>query len=60
MDYEILDSAFMFFVGLVTCLVIFGIGVAIGEATKINELEYDCIVYNNKVYCEVSNIEKGE
>lgn len=44
--------------------IIFGlIGALIGiVATEPTELEKQkgCIVYNDKVYCEVSNIEKGE
>ena len=38
-------------------LIMFTFGFGAGEPT---ELEKGCIVYNDKVYCEVSNIEKGE
>ena len=44
--------------------IIFGlIGALIGiVATEPTELEKQkgCIVHNDKIYCEVSNIEKGE
>lgn len=44
--------------------IIFGlIGAVIGiVATEPTELEKQkgCIVYNDKIYCEISNIEEGE
>ena len=60
MDYEFLEKLFMSYIGLIICLFVFGIGVAIGGSRNVNEVEPDYIVYNDKVYCEVSNIEKGE
>ena len=41
----------------VSGLIVFACGAAHNEPEK---LENDCIVHNNKVYCEVSNIGKGE
>lgn len=40
-------------------LIMFTCGFAAGEPTEL-EKQKGCIVYNDKIYCEVNNIEKGE
>lgn len=58
-----IDDILIIIYGVLVILAIGLIGALVGiVATEPTELEKQkgCIVYNDKIYCEISNIEKGE
>lgn len=58
-----IDNVLIIVYGVFVILVIGLIGALVGiVATEPTELEKQkgCIVYNDKIYCEISNIEEGE
>lgn len=60
MDNFVLDKFLPGVVIFFMCLIILAIGIAVGETNTVDYIEDDCIVYNSKLYCEVSNIGRGE
>ena len=56
MDIEHLELALLL---IVITTIGFWFGYRSDKPTEL-EKQKGCIVYNDKVYCEVSNIEKGE